>query len=68
MSRMSEFNSKFGRQLRCQGFDTFLHTLITRLCTDEKNRLVSSVFKEEKNSFFRNTIAIENTVPSDFRG
>jgi len=31
MSRMSEFNSKFGggaRQLRCQGFDTFLHTLI----------------------------------------
>ncbi len=34
MSRMSEFNSKFGggaRQLRCQGFDTFLHTLI--LCT-----------------------------------
>ncbi len=30
MSRMSEFNSKFGggaRQLRCQGFDTFLHTL-----------------------------------------
>ncbi len=31
MSRMSEFNSKFGggpQQLRCQGFDTFLHTLI----------------------------------------
>jgi len=33
MSRMSEFNSKFGggaRQLRCQGIHSFLHTLIAQ--------------------------------------
>ncbi len=43
ISRMSEFNSKFGGQLRCQGIHSFLHTLIPRL--QQKSKRSFDVFR-----------------------
>ncbi len=41
---MSEFNSKFGGgRARCQGFDTFLHTLIRHPCHFHKRVLALGI-------------------------
>ena len=66
MSRMSEFNSKFGgggaRQLRCQGIHSFLHTLIVISAPAEVGLALEVFILPPTSSFLRSFYLLDSSV------